>query len=183
MKIHSGLLVVAGLSLVAAVIVAGQPSHRHLLMEHTLVPETIASLGRADAVAVIRPAGLPVVHWNNSTNTEWHTDSMAAPAMTYRDEPVEVVRTIRGHLPEAFSLRGVGGTVGNVTLELETSTPLQDGKTYLVFLSQEETPVEGGTETAWTVTGLDQGVFSRASDGRWRNTAGDIEVAESELEE
>jgi len=66
------------------------------------------------------------------------------------------------------------------SMHVETSSPLTQGATYLVFLSEEATPTEEGSELAWTITGLDQGVFNQDSRGRWTNTLTGLVLGEEE---
>lgn len=142
----------------------------------------IADLKQADIIALVRATGEETVLWNNATNTPWTGGEGGHVPMIYRDQTVEVVKVIKGTLPGPTAIiRGVGGTIGAVTMEAEISTPLAAGAPHLVFLNHIDAPLEVGTEAALASTWHDYSVFTAGGGGRWVNAHNGITVTEEEL--
>lgn len=135
---------------------------------------TIAELiDYADAIAIVRPSEQTVVHWNSSDGVPWGTTrDYGKRVHIYRDQSYEVVMVIAGTLPQPSVLvRGVGGTIGNVTLAYGDHPHALPGETYLAFLTQEDTPTREGFERAWTISWQREGLFHMSESG-WTNESG-----------
>lgn len=65
-------------------------------------------------------------------------------------------------------MRGVGGHVENVHMEYEGQVDWVKGGRYLLFLRQDDTPFEAGSERARTVVWTGSGSFA-PSEGGWKN--------------
>lgn len=79
-------------------------------------------------------------------------------------------------------IRGVGGTVEDVTLVVGDQPEWTTGSEYLVFLKYRQTPLQEGTEGAWTEAVLGQStfVFDR---GEWKNEVTGLTITLDELAE
>lgn len=117
--------------------------------------------------------------WNNTDNTEW--GDLGVDAYIYRDSEVRVVRALRGSLPSTVTVRGLGGTVGDVTLDFEGgATEWIAGDRYLVFLEVGPFPMRDRSEPFWTPVRLSQGVFEQTESG-WRDSIQSLEISDDEL--
>jgi hypothetical protein len=134
------------------------------------VPEEL--LARSDAVAVIRVMAIGTARWNSATNQPWALDEIGLRSHIYTDTPVEVVRPIEGVLPEEFWVRGVGGRVGGVRVIYDEQPVLEEGREYLAVLAYVDTPMETGTEGAWTFVWSGHGLFAGDGKGGWINPMG-----------
>ncbi len=140
-------------------------------------------LAGSDAVAVVRFTGESTVRWNSADNKRWEPEvGSGVGAWIYRDDMMDVVRVIRGSLPGRLVVRGVGGTVGNVTMVHESQTEWLVDRPYLLFLRREQTPTQEGWEEAWTVTWLEHGAFEERAGG-WQNGSQTLVVDESIISE
>lgn len=90
--------------------------------------------------------------------------------------------TLTSSVPtSSLTIRGVGGTVAGVTLKLEGQVEWVAGKSYLVFLRQDDTPFREGSERAWTVVWNGHGALEARDGGRWSNVLGTLSLVESDL--
>ena len=182
---------IAGLLAVGLVIVAlasgtlaGANPHRYILVDSSYPSFTLADIAeRSDAVAIVEHSGTGRVFWNSSDNKEWEAEiASGRQAWIYRDDRFRVINVLRGSLPMSnLTIRGVGGTVADVTLELEGQTKWVMGRSYLVFLRQDDTPFREGSERAWTVVWLGHGALEALGGGRWSNASGTLSLLESDL--
>lgn len=62
----------------------------------------------------------------------------------------------------------VGGQVENVRMDYEGQVDWVKGGRYLLFLRQDDTPFEAGSERVWTVVWTGSGSFEPSA-GRWMN--------------
>ena len=139
-------------------------------------------LDRSDAVALVTPVGTPDVRWNAADNKPWALDQLGRRSHIFRDQTMKVLATLVGKLPaDKVVVRGVGGTIDNITVEDRDEPELLEGAVYLVFLAWRDTPTREGSEPAWTIVWQENGVFSHLS-GDWTNAVGKtISAAMSEL--
>lgn len=162
----------------------GSGSQRYIAVDSSYPSFTLADIAaRADAVAIVEFSGTKRVFWNSSDNKEWEPAiASGKQAWIYRDDEFQVVKVLRGSVPtSSLTIRGVGGTVADVTLKLEGQVEWVAGKSYLVFLRQDETPFREGSERAWTVVWTGHGALEARDGGRWSNVLGTLSLVESDL--
>lgn len=150
-------------------------SSKQIIIDGSEVELTMPDLSaRAELSAVVRITGVGDPHWNNLTNTPWTSDDpFTRTPLIYRDADAEIVRVLEGSLSgERFSIRTVGGQVGDVEVIMDSEATLSAGKTYLLFLKRTKTPTEDGAEEAWTVVGGAQGVFASVTADEWKSVTG-----------
>lgn len=179
----AGVIGVVGLGLSLANGVGAAPP-RTISYDATFPSYDIEDLvAAADVVAIVQPTGEKEVHWNNSDNTEWKSETSARGAYIYRDDELRVLRVVRGQLDEeAITVRGIGGTVEDVHMHFDEQPEWHRDTRYLVFLSREETPTREGTEQMWTIVWIGHGAFEATSALEWTNHNG-VQVAEGDLTE
>lgn len=166
------ILVIVGV-IVSAVWVS-RPSPIFINIAGSRPDYTIADLiDYADAIALVRPREQVDVHWNSVDGEPWgSTTDFGKRVHIYRDQSYEVLMVVAGNVPQPSVLvRGVGGTIGNVTLAYADHPHVLPGETYLAFLTQEDTPVRGGFERAWTISWQREGLFHHSDNG-WTNESG-----------
>lgn len=174
-----GLLLLAGVALSG--LLRGEPT-TVIRVEPVFAEQDVRALAAdAETIAILRPTGSTDVHWNSADGQPWTAESLAHGAWIYRDDEMEVVRTIRGVLPDTIVVRGVGGKVGNVEMVYEGQPEWRAGQSYLVLLRQEQTPTREGFELHWTVPFHDLGVFESVGPDAWVNQRTDKTLVEADL--
>ncbi|HET7182234.1 MAG TPA: hypothetical protein VFI15_08395 [Candidatus Limnocylindrales bacterium] len=137
-------------------------------------------LGMADAVVVAKYTGESNVHWNSADGKAWSGTGPDDYPLVYRDDTFEIVRTIRGGtLPDHLVIRGVGGTADGVTVVFEGQPKWKVGEAVVLLIAFKDTPLEAGTEKAWTLVANHQGAF-RAVGADWASDMG-LKVRERDL--
>jgi hypothetical protein len=137
----------------------------------------------ADAVAVIVPAGAPNIHWNSKDNGEWGIEEIGLRAHILRDQIVVAKRTVVGSLPSGeFVLRGLGGTVDDVTIEYDYEPQLESDQEYLALLRFGHFPTREGSEGSWVLVSQAHGLFTQSDGGSWVNATG-LRLAEEQVAE
>lgn len=182
---RTGLAVGVAIAVIVATAIAyastsGSNGRHTTRIGATFAAGDIATLvRRSTAIAVVEPTGHFIDHWNNAENAEW--GELGVDSYIYRDSAVRLVRALRGNLPSTITVRGLGGTVADVSLEFEAgATEWVAGDQYLVFLEVGEFPTREGSEPFWTPVRLGQGVFERTESG-WRDSIQFLEIADDEL--
>lgn len=161
-----------------------QSGHRTLRIDGTFPAYSMRDLAAAaEAIAIVAPTGKSDVHWNSRDNAEWTgTGVSSRHPYIYRDDEVKVVRSLKGASPQpTMTIRGIGGTIGDVTMQMDGQPEWQVGQRYVVFLRQEKTPTKEGSEVAWTVVWMANGVFADAGSGLWRQPGGPMSLTDQDL--
>jgi hypothetical protein len=136
--------------------------------------------GLADAIVVAEYTGTSSTKWNSVDGSAWSAQGENDHPLIYRDDMFAILRVIRGpELSGSLAVRGVGGTADGVTVTMEGQPTWTVGQPVLLFLAQEETPLQEGTETAWTVVAHHQGAF-RSDGSAWVSDIG-TRVKEGDL--
>lgn len=168
------VLLTVGVLIAGVGLLAGRPPAiaHHIVSSAISAPLTLEQLARAaDMVVVVRPTGSDAVHWNSKTNTKWTSDGPARP-MIYNDQEVAVVDVLQGRASATFTVRNIGGVIGDTKYEFEGLEPLAKGEVYLLFLETVETPTKEGLQSAVSFVGQDQGVFRSVGSGVFANNLG-----------
>ena len=181
------LLAAVGL-LVLLSAIAGLASHaqprEHIVVDSSYANVDAQGLKRAaDAVVVVEFLGHTKMFWNSSDNKPWEPEiGNGIRAWIYRDDQFRVLRTLYGNAPGAeVVVRGIGGTVDNVTMDYDGQVDWQEGETYLLFLRLDNTPFENGWERVWTVVWTGHGSFKHISNG-WQNETKTVDLADASLD-
>lgn len=138
-------------------------------------------LEQADAVVIARYVGNERLRWNSRDGQEWKGSSLGRPAYIYRDDGFAVTRVASGVAPDWISVRTVGGRIGDVQMIYEGQPSWDGSQDYLLFLRQEDTPLDSGSERAWTLLWMEQGVFEPNARGGWTNASTGLEFLPDEL--
>jgi hypothetical protein len=167
------LIVLATLVVVAsgALLWGGTRPHRIAEMHPASAPRTLANMWEsADIVAVMSPVGTSKVHWNSANGLEWKSPLLGSAALIVRDDDFEVIEVLKGlPQPNILTIRGVGGTVDDVTMIYDGQVDWTKGRHYLLFLRRSETPTKEGFEAAWTEVEIGQTALEQTPNGRWSN--------------
>ena len=140
-----------------------------------LSPAELAA--QAEIVLIAQPTGERVEHWNNANNTAW--GDTGDGAYVYRDEVLAVDQVLVGEYgARTLTLRTVGGTSDQVELLFDGQPDLKTGTSYLLFVKDQETPFQDGTEIAWVPVGMEQGVFMR-NGTEWLSNA-DVVISQAD---
>ncbi len=154
---------------------SGLPAHKISIAGSYGGYDTADLAIHADAVAVVRPVGLPNIHWNNRANEPWAVDDMGRVSHILRDQRVVIDQVLAGTLADKdIIVRGVGGRLGHFEVVYEDAPTFDEGARYLAFLHQESTPTREGPEFMWTTVWLGHGVFRQDRSGVWLNVIGKV---------
>lgn len=151
------------------------------MWEHTTpgqtIQRTLASHDRQGIQALYPPEAIAVVEfertervfWNSRSGNRWQPEIGSGKLdLIYRDDIFRVDNVLKGDLPPAVVVRGVGGQIGDVHLDFEGQVDWQRQVPCLLFLRRDETPFDIGFERAWTVAWSASGSFVQSGD-RWIN--------------
>jgi len=181
----SGVLVVGFVLVAVASSMLNRPDpHRYISVDASYPSFTLVDIARrSDAVAILEFGGTTRAFWNSSDNKEWAPETASGKqAWIYRDDGFRVLKVLRGSLPTpTLTVRGVGGTVGDVTVTLEGQVDWVTDLPYLMFLRQDNTPFREGFERAWTVVWTGHGALESLGGGRWSNAVGTLSLTEADL--
>lgn len=140
-------------------------------------------LSMTDAVAVIVPTGDPTIHWNSKDDRAWGIEEIGSNAHILSDQIVVAKRTVVGSLPSGeFVLRGLGGTVDDVTMEYDHEPQLESDQEYLALLRFGQFPTKEGSEGSWVLVSQAHGLFTQSDGGGWVNITG-LRLAEEQVAE
>ncbi len=178
------VLIVAALCLgtgLTGVALRNVPESHRLITVDALYPSFSLKdiVDRSHAVAILEFEETAGVFWNSADNQEWVPEiASGKQAWIFRDDRFRVIEVLRGTLPsEQMTIRGVGGTVGGVTVELRDQTDWVRGNRYLLFLRQDQTPMEIGSELAWTVVWGGHGSLNALGNDQWANELATLSVS------
>lgn len=176
-------LVVFVLVSMALASVARSPM-REIYIEASGPEYSLAELtARADLIALVRPTGQRIEHWNNAGNTEWKAPAHSGVVpLIVGDDSVAVIKVYQGTAGAMLSMRTIGGIADGVRMVFEDQHRLEAGAEYIVFLEEVDWPTAEGFDRVLAPVAEGQGVFASNRGGGFVNSAAlattDAELAE-----
>lgn len=116
------------------------------------LPTGALTLIRADLEKLVAGNSVIVVASVEGASSYWNRDK----SLILTDFRLKTRDVLKGKVAEDFSLTLMGGTTGEYTTLIPGGADLVPGRTYVLFLRDEELP---GTERVTTVAEHSQGVF------------------------
>jgi hypothetical protein len=172
------------IGVVALTVVLARPTPPvRMIMLHPVSPLFAPSdlLSNAEAIVLADFQETLRASWNSLDGREWTSSSPSRPAFIYSDDRLRFAATLRGPNANTVDVRTVGGVVGDVEMVLDNQPHWRSGQRYLLFLRQEDTPLQDGVERRWTVLWSEQGVFEPDGGGDWINRATGVVISDAQL--
>ena len=117
------------------------------------IPAGALTLIRAGLDDLVAGNGTVVVATVEGAKSYWNRDA----SFILTDYRLKATQVLKGRVERDFVLTLMGGTAGEFTTLIPGGADLQTGRSYVLFLRDEELP---GTEKVTTVAEHSQGVFS-----------------------